>query len=67
LNAGLGTATDSHAGAEYLLVHGDSGTVHGIYYWKDVDANEAINVGDEFAFIGIVMTNNAMLAADLTS
>jgi Ca2+-binding RTX toxin-like protein len=68
LNIGIGDqATASDANDQYLLVIGDSGNVHGISYWKDVDGNQAINVGDEYAFIGIVMTDNAMVAADIVA
>ena len=68
LNTGIGTATAGDAGDQYILVIADStANIHGMYYWKDVDGNDAINAGDELALIGIVMTNNAMVAADITS
>jgi hypothetical protein len=54
-NIGNGTATNAAANDELIFtIENNSGDATGIYYWKDVDGNGAMNVGDQIALLGIV-------------
>jgi hypothetical protein len=54
-NIGNGTATNAAANDELIFtIENNSGDATGIYYWKDVDGNGSMNVGDQIALLGIV-------------
>ena len=60
MNTSLGS--NSAANEEYVVFLGDSGTVYGAYYWKDVDGNSAINSGDQIALLATI--SGAVLVAE---
>ena len=54
-NIGNGTATNAAANDEMIFtIENNSGDATGIYYWKDVDGNGSMNVGDQIALLAIV-------------
>jgi len=62
LNASLGS--DGAANEEYVVFIGDSGTVYGAYYWKDVDGDSAISDGDLFGLLATI-SGAVLVAADV--
>ena len=42
----------------------DSANVHGVWSWKDVDGNAAINLGDEIGLMMTISANGALVVAD---
>ena len=65
LNTAIGTATASAANEYQILVMADTGNVHGVWAWKDVDGNAAINVGDEIGLMMTIAANGPLVVADI--
>jgi len=65
LNTALGTATESAANEYQLIVMADStANVHGVWAWKDVDGNAAINLGDEIGLMMTIVADGPLVVAD---
>jgi hypothetical protein len=62
MNTSLGS--NSAANEEYVVFLGDSGTVYGAYYWKDVDGDSAISDGDQLALLATI-SGAVLVAADV--
>ena len=60
----LVTGSDGEANEEYVIAIGDSGTVYGLYYWKDVDGDDDISSGDIFGLLATV-SGSVLVAADI--
>ena len=58
------TGSDGEANEEYVIAIGDSGTVYGLYYWKDVDGDDDISSGDIFGLLATV-SGAVLVAADI--
>ena len=58
------TGSDGEANEEYVIFIGDSGTVYGAYYWKDVDGDDDISVGDQIALLATI-SGAVLVAADV--
>ena len=65
LNTAIGTATAAQANDLHLLVMADStANVHGVWAWKDVDGNGAINLGDEFGLMMTIVADGPLVVVD---